>query len=251
LTRGGSGRFGHFNRSPGRPARGPGESNPRGRDGFLAGRQRMRAYALLGEIEEDLAILGGEAVMARLGETLDALTRDRGGSFLVPVTPTGHVPEFAGILSDPSVAYPLARALAEGLHPLAVRTAVAVGEFPETPEGSYPLDGPPFDVAAELLYRARKEDRLVLYGTEHLPVDALANALVLLLHRDLKGWTERQAQVVRLYRRYGRQKAVADELGVSQQAVSSALTAVGWKAMREAERTLEGVFAPRTAPVSG
>jgi hypothetical protein len=211
----------------------------------------MRAYALLGEIEEDPALLGGEGVMALLGEVLEAHARDRGGSLLVPVAATGHVPEFAGILADPSSAYPLARGLAEAFFPLAVRTAVALGEFPDPGDGPYSLDGPPFDVAAELLYRARKEDRLLLYAVGSPPLDALANALVLLLHRDLTDWTERQAQVVRLYRRYGRQKAVADELGVSQQAVSSALTAVGWKAMVEAERTLEAVLASGSGALSG
>ena len=53
--------------------------------------------------------------------------------------------------------------------------------------------------------------------------DLMANALFLLLYRDIQTWTERQCEVVRLYRRFGRQQDVAEELGVSQQSVSSSL----------------------------
>ena len=84
-------------------------------------------------------------------------------------------------------------------------------------------------------------------------LDIMANALFLVLYRDLQNWTERQCKVVRLYRRFRRQRDVAEELGVSQQSVSSSLAATGWKSLAEAEATLEAVFSkyPRETSPSG
>jgi hypothetical protein len=204
----------------------------------------MKAYALLGEIEEDGRILSPEEELTRLRDGLEALNRDHARSLPVPLTLSGEVPEFAGLLTDLIPVYPLARTLAEAFHPLAVRVAVTAGEV-ALPVDPAEADGPAFDAAAELLYRVRKEDRLLLYRSGSGERDVLANAMVLLLYHDFRRWTERQVQVVRLFRRYGRQQPVAESLGISQQAVSGALSAVGWRALSEAEATLESVFSAR------
>ena len=58
----------------------------------------------------------------------------------------------------------------------------------------------------------------------------------------MEGWTDRQCEAVRLYRRFERQEAVAQELGVSQQAVSGSLVSAGWKTLAEAEAALRDVL---------
>jgi hypothetical protein len=219
-----------------------------------------RWVAVLGEIEENPLVLGFEEQDARLARVLGELNRDFAADLRAPLTTTGSLPEFTGVLEDLSSAYPLARRLAEEFHPLSVRMAGAVGEVtvpgePETPapgsaprpfaaeRETEPFEGPAFDLAAELLYRARKEDRLLVIEGGDPVVDRLANALFLVLCRTMQRWTERQCEVVRLYRTLRRQREVAEALGVTQQSVSSSLSAAGWKSMEEVESVLRQVLA--------
>ncbi|HET9233306.1 MAG TPA: hypothetical protein VFP10_04130 [Candidatus Eisenbacteria bacterium] len=197
----------------------------------------MIAVAFLAEIEADPS----PAVWKeRLSRALEGLARHHGRAMLMPVAAADRFPECAGVLADLTPAYPMARALAEVFYPIPVRAAAAWGEVilaSDTPDAD-PLDAPAFLSAAELLYRVRKEDRLLLVQGESPPVDRLQNALALLLHREMSRWTERQCEIVRRYRETGRQEAVARELGVSQQAVSGSLVAAGWPALLEAEAAL-------------
>lgn len=202
-----------------------------------------RAVALLGEVDENPLVMGFEAIHDRLLETLAALNQEHAESLVAPLAVPGEMPEFLAVLTDFRSVYPLSRTIGEALHPLAVRVAACLGEInlPPVPDPEQ-MDGPAFDGAADLLYRARKDDRLVMIQGENEMLDSLANALFLVLYRDLQNWTERQCKVVRLYRHFRRQQDVAEELGVSQQSVSSSLAASGWKSLAEAEATLAAVF---------
>jgi len=73
---------------------------------------------------------------------------------------------------------------------------------------------------------------------------ALADALVR-LHRTLtQEWTAARADAVRCYRRHGRQAEVAQELGVSQQAVSQMLLGARWRDLIAAEDAMRRWLAP-------
>jgi hypothetical protein len=204
----------------------------------------IRAVALMGEVDENPLVMGFEVLQERLIQVLKTLNQKHAESLLAPLVTPGEVPEFQAVLRDLTAAYPLTRALAEALHPLPVRMAASFGDInlpsPPDPEQT---DGLAFDSAGELLYRTRKEDRMLLIRGGNDPVDTMANALLLVLYRDLQTWTERQCEVVSLYRHYRRQADVAEELGVSQQSVSSSLAAAGWKMLSEAETSLGSVLA--------
>jgi hypothetical protein len=199
-----------------------------------------RTVALLGEVDENPVVMDSEDLVERLVRILEGQNQELAEVLTVPLSVPGEVPEFVAVLRDLGAAYPLSRTIAEALHPLPVRVAVCVGEVNLSP-GATPdsIDGPAFDEAAELIYRGRKEDRMLTIRSGDDPVDLMANALCLLLYRDLQTWTERQCEVVRLYRRFGRQQDVAEELGVSQQSVSSSLAGAGWKSLSEAEAALK------------
>lgn len=203
-----------------------------------------RVVAFLGEVEEDPAVLGPDALPRVLSRSLEVLNQEHAAAFLAPLASPGVSGEFVGILRDLGPVYDLWRGLAEALHPLPVRVGVSRGELalPFPVPGAEELDGPVLDAAAELLYRARKEDRLLLVQGGAPAVDALANALFQMLSRDLQGWTERQCEMVRLYRKLNRQLDVAEALGVSQQTVSRSLSGAGWPILEETEATLRRVL---------
>jgi hypothetical protein len=206
----------------------------------------IQGVAVLGEVDENPLVLSVDAAQERLARGVEAYNREHAGDFMVPLVISGEFAEFGAVLRRAAAAYPLARTLAELFHPLPVRVGAAFGAInPEAASDPEQMDGPAFDAAGELLYRTRKEERLLLVQGGDAALDALANALFLVLNRDLRGWTERQCEVVRLYRRYHRQQDVARELGVSQQSVSSSLAAAGWKVLAEAEDALGNLVSPR------
>lgn len=199
---------------------------------------------MLGEVEENASIARFEMVQELLPEALAALNSVHRGRLVMPLVTSGEFPEFWAVARDIGLAYTLARDLAERFHPLAVRVAAARGEVRMTPPGGEveQMEGSAFEIAGELLYRARKEDRLLLVQGSDPRNDRLGNATFQVLWHQLKGWTPRQCQVIRLYRTHQRQRQVAEALGVSQQSVSSSLASAGWKVLREAESAIESVF---------
>jgi len=206
--------------------------------------------ALVGEVEENPSVLGFETLQERLVQVLGELNREHAPTLLFPLAAPGGFPEFVAVLGDLSLSYRLARALAETFHPLSVRVAAAYGLVNVPPPGEEPeqVDGPAMDLAAELLYRARKEDRLLVVQSGNEAVDRLVNTLTLVLYRDLQEWTARQCEVVRLYRRLGRQTEVAQHLRVSQQSVSGSLAGARWRTLTEAERVLDQALSALGSP---
>jgi len=205
----------------------------------------MLAVAFLAEVEVPPAPASWRG---RLEHALGALTREHGGKLLSSLETADRSPECSGVLVDLTAAYPIARSLAETFFPAPVRAAAAWGELPRREADADPLDAPAFEVAAELLYRVRKEDRLLLVQGESPALDPVLNALIQLLYRDMRQWTERQCEIVRRYRKERRQEGVARELGVSQQAVSGSLVSAGWPTLVEAETALVDLLSRSARP---
>ena len=201
-------------------------------------------FALLGEVEDESAFDPAE-LHRDLGLRLAGLNGDHEPAFVAPFVLGSGIPEFTAVLRTARPVYAMTRSIAAAVRPYPVRLALARGPILgglETRDAEA-MDGPAFDLAGELLYRARKEDRLLVVHTGDNTFDALFNALLLLLTRHVNQWSERQWEVVEAYRRLGRQNRVAEELSISQQAVSATLASAGWRTVRDVERSLERVLA--------
>lgn len=203
-----------------------------------------RYFAILGEVDETEGVLPTDQVCARLRGALERVNGEHAPAVFAPLTVSGGFPEFAGVLLGPAPLLRIARELTETSYPMPVRVVAAYGEITGGLESrdAEGMEGPAMDKAGELLYRARKEDRMLLLATGDARFDLLFNAAALMLHRAYRGWTERQWATVRWYRELGRQAEVADRMGVTQQSVSNALSAAGWKTVAETERALEEVL---------
>ncbi|MBI4653806.1 MAG: hypothetical protein HY752_02265 [Nitrospirae bacterium] len=68
------------------------------------------------------------------------------------------------------------------------------------------------------------------------------NELTNLLHILRSGWTNHQRHVVQFYEKLGNQKAVAEVLRITQQAVSDALRQAHWKELKRVETMIDGVL---------
>jgi hypothetical protein len=199
---------------------------------------------LLGEVADDPAVLDPTELLARLQAALTALNREQAESIATPLTLSGGFPEFTGVLYTHSPIYEIARTVSDACHPLPTRIALGRGEISSGLDRLDPeaMDGPAYDLTGELLYRARKEERLLIVDTGDPRFDTLLNALMLLIQRHFEQWTSRQWEVASLYRELGRQSEVAERLQVSQQSVSSTLAGAGWKTVAEVEGALRNVL---------
>jgi hypothetical protein len=200
-------------------------------------------FVLLGEAEDASAFDPAE-LHRDLGIRLAEINRTHESSLVAPFVLGSGIPEFTAVLRSARPIYRLTREISEAVRPHPVRLSLARGPILgglETRDAEA-MDGPAFDLAGELLYRARKEDRLLYIHTGEPNFDTLFNALLLLLHRHVEQWSDRQWEVVDAYRRVGRQSDVAEELEVSQQAVSAALASAGWRTVMDVEKALDRVL---------
>jgi len=149
------------------------------------------------------------------------------------------------VLTDPAVLYDVLDGLRERLHPQELRVAVAAGEVDvgvDTGEVAR-MDGPAFHRADELLADLAGSPLRVALDLDAAPLDDAIADEVNLLFRLKAGWTDHQRRVVDAYRRADSQAAAAEELGVTQAAVSQALSRASWPAVREIEARLRRTFA--------
>ena len=196
---------------------------------------------LLGEIQEEPAQIDAGALESRLGAALSQLNHEFEDDIAWPFTMEKGFPEFTAVLRDPKPVYAVLRHLLNAARPLRVYLAAAEGKVANLGlvEEPHDLEGEGIDRAGELLYKAKKDDRLMLLDSGDAKTDALVNTVMLLLDREFRGWTDRQWEVVNLYRELGRQTEVAERLQISQQSVSSSLAGAGWKVVSSVEDALD------------
>lgn len=157
------------------------------------------------------------------------------------------VDEVGAVLTAPASVYGIVRDLADRLHPQEVRFALARGRVDVglDERDVAMMDGPAFHRADELLDRVERSDLLFDADLDRSPLQtAIADEINLLL--VLRGQrTDRQREIVEQYERTSSQREVAAELGISQQAVSNALSRANWQMTNTIEnrlqRTLEAV----------
>lgn len=201
-------------------------------------------YVLLGDVVTSRDIEQRRAFGETLSAACDAVSDAHADAFDAPLEPLKGVDEVGGVLTDPAPLYDVLDGLRGRLHPQELRVAVARGDIDvgvDTADVSR-MDGPAFHRADELLTALETSPLRVAFDLGTPPLDdALADEVNLLFL--LKGrWSDRQREVVCAYRETESQAAVAEELDVSQPAVSQALSRASWPAVREIEGRLRATF---------
>ncbi|AHG03308.1 hypothetical protein HALDL1_06630 [Halobacterium sp. DL1] len=201
-------------------------------------------YVVLGDVVGSRRIEDRGAFGNRLVDACAAVTEDHADAFDAPLEPLKGVDEVGGVLVDPAPLYDIIDDLRERLHPQELRVSVAAGAVDvglDTGEVSR-MDGPAFHRADELLADLGTSPLRVAFDFDQAPLDgALADEVNLLFLLKAR-WTDRQRRVVDAYRDADSQAAAADSLGVSQSAVSQALSRASWPAIREIETRLQRTF---------
>lgn len=185
------------------------------------------AYAFVADLVGSRRAPERPALAQRVERAILRISQELSQEWRAPLTTTRGLDEVSGLLRRPDRSFDAARMLNEEVWPLRFRVAVSYGvvDIRESSANAGDMDGPAFHAAADALLRA-KEHGLVFALS--IPGDKaagceLAEELARLHATLMEGWTSARARLVASYRRHGRQADVAKELGVTQQAVSSAL----------------------------
>ena len=176
-----------------------------------------------------------------LGDRVDAALEPLRGHFTAPFAldeagATGSV-----ILQSAEPAFDLAVAFQEAAWPTALRFALVT----TPPAGAAGRDEAVRAKAAKVLGRMDKKQTFRFELPNRTDEELLLADGLVRLHRTLtQEWTRARAEAVRSYRRHGRQAEVAEELGVSQQAVSQMLLGARWRDLAVAEAAMRRWLAP-------
>lgn len=198
------------------------------------------AYVVLGDVVGSRDVADRDAFQRDLVAACETATERCEGAVVAPFAVLKGVDEVGGVLTSVAPVYDAVRALADGIAPQEMRFAVARGRIDvgyETGDVAR-MDGPAFHRANDLIEGIESSRLLFEAAVDDSRLDtAVADEITLLL-RQRAAWTERQHEVISLYREYGTQYDVAEALGISQQAVSKSLRGVDWRMVTAIEDRL-------------
>lgn len=173
------------------------------------------------------------------------LFREHRPSFYIPPVLRRERGEVLGLLKRPEVGYRVCTQFNEEIFPGSIRFAI-VWEALEIPGSKRPdreLVGKTGERARHLLGKARSVGWSYVFDLgKDVPLNQVLTEMASLVHSFRGLWSVHQNQVIRLYQELGRQKFVAERLGISQQAVSDILKRAHWKEIRRAERMIDEVL---------
>ena len=154
--------------------------------------------------------------------------------------------EVQGLLATPAVSYKLVQELKRKLAPLEVAFGLGVGglttALPSNPV-TWELDGSAYHQARQMIEQAKKKKPTICYSFDQSIVKregigALINSLLYFIESNQANRTQRQQQVVKLYQNLQSQEVTAEELGISQVAVSKILNNALYYQVQQAEASL-------------
>lgn len=185
---------------------------------------------VLGDVVGSREIEDRAAFKEALERSVSVVSDRYADALVAGIEPLKGLDEFGGVLVDVSVLYRVLRDVTEALHPTEVRFGVATGSIDvgRSTGSVSEMDGNAFHCADELVARAEGEGLLVAVDTGNPTLDPFLTVAFDSLLRLRGSWTDRQLEAVQAYRRAGTQGEAAETLGISQQAVSNALSRAGY-----------------------
>ena len=100
------------------------------------------------------------------------------------------------------------------------------------------MDGPAFHQASKLMVDLKKEKLIFNMYTSNKVMDILISNNINLIYLVKSRWSPTKLGIIQAYERWGDQKKVAYQLGISQQTVSYHLKSSNWKEIKKMEREL-------------
>lgn len=205
---------------------------------------RPNFYILSGDVLSSRRMNDKQAFQNTLEKACRKINKDYAGDIYAGFRILKGIDEIEGVLMSISHIYGIVSSFLEQIYPHSMRFVLASGSI-DTSLGSRnvsKMDGPAFHKAYDMMGELKRSKLLFAMSTGDGTNDALAgggiNSLLL-----LKGnWSKKQYMIVKAYREKGNQYEAAKALGITQQAVSRALTRAMWKEIDSIEKRLNNAL---------
>lgn len=201
-------------------------------------------YLLLGDVINSRKIKNREEFQDKLIGLLDEINQKFTDHIYADFKILKGIDEFGGVLKKPSKTYEMIKKLHENLLPKKVRFVLSKGVIDvalEKKDVEY-MDGPVFHKANELMNDLKKSkfyfDLKINGELMESAIFGQINALMLIKN----DWTKKQLSVIRKYKELGSQKKVANEMGITPQAISKNLDRSDYKKIKHIEKKLNLQF---------
>lgn len=197
-------------------------------------------YVLLGDVVSSREIDDRVEFGTRLRRACRTVAEQYENAFDAPLKPLKGIDEIGGVLNTVEPLYDVLDTLRAVLHPHELRVAIAKGvvDVGLDSDDVSQMDGPAFHRADELLSELERGPLRVAFDFQTESLDTAVADEVNLLFASKRRWTDREREVVESYLKTGSQTETADALGISQAAVSQALSRASWPTIREIETRL-------------
>lgn len=202
---------------------------------------RKRLHVLLGDVVSSRKISDREKFQRKLSETCKKINSMYAEDIYSDFKILKGIDEIGAVLSTMASIYEIITIILDQLYPESVRFVLAldyVDTALETMDVAR-MDGSAFHRASGMMARLKKTKLMFDLSVDDEVIDAAVAGQInsiLLLKSD---WSARQHQVVREYEKTKNQYEVANNLGITQQAVSKTLNRLKWKQIRDIEKKLE------------
>lgn len=199
-----------------------------------------KLYVMSGDVISSRLIIKKEAFQEKLERICLRLNTDYSSDLYAEFKILKGIDEIEGVLSNISKTYEIITSILEQLYPYSMRFAFVLDSIDTAVEthDTSKMDGPAFHKASDILKELKKSKLIFAMSTGNDITDNLIsgeiNSIILLK----KNWSAKQHMIVRKYKETGNQGEVAKELGITQQAVSKALTRSMWKEIGYIEEEL-------------
>lgn len=199
---------------------------------------------VLGDVVGSREIADRPSFQDQLTAAIDQINERHADALAADFAILKGVDEIGGVLESVRPIAAVQRTLARAVHPEQIRIAAVVGRIDVNPDGTRisMMDGTALSEADETLSTLESETLTFSLEGEHPEFDRLISDEINLLDMIRADWSERQLEVITEYERLGTQKAVADSLGVSPQAISKSLRTARAKRVLAIEERLEATL---------
>lgn len=204
---------------------------------------------IVGDLVRSRESSGRQQISRKIRLTIGRVSRDFRDEFYAPLVLTRGIDEVCGVLKRPDMSYRICSLVNQAVSPRVFRFAVVRGalDIAVASKDARTMDGPAFHVAADMIQQAKKRNLFYSFdlASEFADLDPWLSEVANLLQILRSSWSKHQLRVVRLYEQLGSQKAAANKLSITQQAVSDALRQAHWRELKRAEDLICDVLGKR------
>ena len=191
-------------------------------------------------------IPGRQELSRKIPLLIENVSKKYRKEFYAPLIQVRGIDELSGVLKQSNMSYRICRLLNEAIYPNLFRFAIVQGALDIAIDSRdvTKMDGTAFHTAADMIKQAKKKNLYYCFdlGHDFTQLNLLLNELPNLVHILRSSWSKHQRLVVQFYEKFSTQKAVAKQLGITQQAVSDALRQAHWKELKQAEDIIDQVL---------